>query len=35
MAVLLTTKTAILLSLFVWTGIVVYAYGWLETVAQA
>ena len=35
MAVLLNTKNAILLSLGIWTGIVVYAYGLLETVAQA
>jgi UMF1 family MFS transporter len=34
-AVLLNTKDTILLSLGIWTGIVVYAYGWLETVAQA
>lgn len=35
LAVLLKTKNAILLSLVIWTGIVVYAYGWLQTVAQA
>ena len=34
-AVLLDTKNAILLSLVIWTGIVVYAYGLLETVAHA
>jgi UMF1 family MFS transporter len=34
-AVLLNTKNTILLSLGIWTGIVVYAYGLLETVAQA
>ena len=34
-AVLLNTKNTILLSLVIWTGIVVYAYGLLETVAQA
>ena len=34
-AVLLTTKNAILLSLVIWTGIVIYAYGLLQTVAQA
>jgi UMF1 family MFS transporter len=34
-AVLLETKNAILLSLVIWVGIVVYAYGWLQTVAQA
>lgn len=35
LAVRLTTKNAILLSLFIWTGIVVYAYGFLQTVGQA
>jgi UMF1 family MFS transporter len=35
LAVLLKTKNAILLSLLVWAGIVVYAYGFLETVGQA
>jgi UMF1 family MFS transporter len=35
MAVLLTTKNAILLSLVIWTGIVIYAYGFLQTVTQA
>ncbi|MBZ5559965.1 MAG: MFS transporter [Acidobacteriia bacterium] len=34
-AVLLNTKNAIVLSLVIWTGIVVYAYGLLQTVAQA
>jgi UMF1 family MFS transporter len=34
-ASLLNTRTAILLSLFTWIGVVVYAYGFLETVAQA
>jgi UMF1 family MFS transporter len=34
-AFLLNTKNAILLSLVIWTGIVVYAYGLLQTVAQA
>ena len=34
-AVLVNTKNAILFSLVIWTGIVVYAYGLLETVAQA
>jgi MFS transporter, UMF1 family len=34
-AALITTKNAILLSLVLWTGIVIYAYGFLETVAQA
>ncbi len=34
-AVLLNTKHAILLSLVLWTGIVIYAYGFLQTVAQA
>jgi UMF1 family MFS transporter len=34
-AALLNTKNAILFSLVIWTGIVVYAYGLLETVAQA
>jgi UMF1 family MFS transporter len=32
---LITTKPAILLSLVLWTGIVIYAYGFLQTVAQA
>ena len=35
LAVLLTTKNAILMSLFIWIGIVVYAYGFLHTVGQA
>jgi UMF1 family MFS transporter len=34
-AVVLNTKKAILVSLLIWTGIVVYAYGFLQTVAQA
>jgi len=34
-AVLINTKNAILLSLVLWTGVVVYAYGFLETVTQA
>jgi MFS transporter, UMF1 family len=34
-AVIFNTKNAILFSLVIWTGIVVYAYGLLETVAQA
>jgi UMF1 family MFS transporter len=34
-AALLNTKNAILFSLVIWTAIVVYAYGFLETVAQA
>jgi UMF1 family MFS transporter len=34
-AVLLTAKHAILVSLLIWTGIVVYAYGFLQTMAQA
>ena len=34
-AVLVRAKKAILLSLFVWAGIVIYAYGFLQTVAQA
>lgn len=35
MAVFLNTKTAILVSLVIWTGIVVYAYGFLQSVAHA
>jgi UMF1 family MFS transporter len=35
LAVLVTTKNAILVSLVTWTGIVIYAYGFLQTVAQA
>jgi UMF1 family MFS transporter len=35
LAVVVTTKNAILVSLLIWTGIVVYAYGFLQTVAQA
>jgi UMF1 family MFS transporter len=34
-AVVLETKNAILVSLVIWTGIVIYAYGFLQTVAQA
>jgi MFS transporter, UMF1 family len=34
-AALVGTKNAILLSLVLWAAIVVYAYGWLETTAQA
>jgi UMF1 family MFS transporter len=34
-AAVINTKNAILVSLVLWTGIVVYAYGFLETVAQA
>jgi len=34
-AVLISTKSAILLSLVIWTGVVIYAYGFLETVRQA
>jgi len=34
-AVLIRTKNAILLSLLIWTGVIVYAYAALETVAQA
>jgi UMF1 family MFS transporter len=32
---LIGTKRAILLSLMLWTGVVLYAYGFLQTVAQA
>jgi UMF1 family MFS transporter len=35
LAIILTTKNALLLSLLIWTGIVVYAYGFLQTVGQA
>jgi UMF1 family MFS transporter len=35
LAVFVNTKNAILVSLVIWTGIVVYAYGLLQTVAQA
>jgi UMF1 family MFS transporter len=35
MAVVLGTKNAILVSLVIWTAIVVYAYGLLQTVGQA
>ena len=34
-AILAKTKNAILFSLVIWTGIVIYAYGFLQTVAQA
>jgi UMF1 family MFS transporter len=34
-AIALNTKNAIVLSLVIWTGIVVYAYGFLQTVMQA
>jgi UMF1 family MFS transporter len=34
-AVLVNTKNAILFSLILWTGIVIYAYGFLQTIAQA
>jgi len=34
-AALLTTKRAILVSLVIWTGVVTYAYGVLQTVGQA
>ncbi|MBK7935486.1 MAG: MFS transporter [Acidobacteria bacterium] len=30
-----TTKTAIIIALFIWSGIVIYAYGFLSTVTQA
>jgi UMF1 family MFS transporter len=30
-----TTKGAILLSLVIWGGVIIYAYGWLQTTAQA
>jgi UMF1 family MFS transporter len=29
------TKGAILISLVIWSGVIVYAYGWLQTTAQA
>jgi UMF1 family MFS transporter len=35
MAVVVETKNAILISLLIWTGIVIYAYGFLQTVAHA
>ncbi|HWF85029.1 MAG TPA: MFS transporter, partial [Vicinamibacterales bacterium] len=35
MAARVGTKTAILISLFVWTSVVIYAYAWLQTTAQA
>jgi UMF1 family MFS transporter len=34
-AMLINTKNAILLSLAIWTGVVIYAYGVLQTVGQA
>jgi UMF1 family MFS transporter len=34
-AILVKTKNAILFSLVIWTGIVIYAYGFLQTVAHA
>ena len=34
-AAVVKTKNAILLSLLVWTGVVIYAYGFLQTVGQA
>jgi UMF1 family MFS transporter len=34
-AIVIKTKNAILLSLAIWTGIVIYAYGFLQTVTQA
>jgi len=34
-AAFIGTKRAILLSLVLWTGTIVYAYGWLQTTAQA
>jgi len=34
-AVVLGTKNAILVSLVIWTAIVIYAYGFLQTIAQA
>jgi UMF1 family MFS transporter len=34
-AALVNTKNAILFSLILWTGIVIYAYGFLQTIAQA
>jgi UMF1 family MFS transporter len=34
-AVVASTKGAILLSLVIWTATIVYAYGWLQTTAQA
>jgi UMF1 family MFS transporter len=35
LALLLTARNAILVSLLIWTGIVVYAYGFLQTVTEA
>jgi len=32
-AILVKTKNAILFSLVIWTGIVIYAYGFLQTIA--
>ena len=34
-AAFIGTKAAILLSLVIWTGTIIYAYGWLQTTAQA
>src|ERR1019366_7401904 len=34
-AILVKAKNAILFSLVIWTGIIIYAYGFLQTVAQA
>ena len=34
-ALVLGTKNTILVSLVIWTGIVIYAYGFLQTIAQA
>jgi UMF1 family MFS transporter len=34
-AAVVGTKRAILLSLLIWTATIVYAYGWLQTTAQA
>jgi len=34
-ATVVDTKNAILLSLLLWTGVVIYAYGFLQTVGQA
>jgi UMF1 family MFS transporter len=34
-AAVIGTKSAILLSLVIWTATIVYAYGWLQTTAQA
>lgn len=35
MAVLVDTKNAILVALVLWTGVVIYAYGFLQTIPQA